>query len=55
MNSNRTEINKVNNRFLPIPESTVKGYESEPNIKDFEIIREIGAGSFGRVLLGEFF
>ena len=51
MNSNRTEINKVNNRFLPIPESTVKGYESEPNIKDFEIIREIGAGSFGRVFL----
>jgi aurora kinase len=51
MNSNRTEINKVNNRFLPIPESTIKGYESEPNIKDFEIIREIGAGSFGRVFL----
>ena len=51
MNSNRSEINKINNRFLPIPESTIKGYEPEPHIKDFEIIREIGAGSFGRVFL----
>ena len=51
MSSNRTEINKVNNRFLPIPESTLKGLESEPQIKDFEIIKELGSGSFGRVFL----
>ena len=51
MNSNRIEINKIDNRFLPIPESTIKGYELEPKIRDFEIIREIGAGSFGRVFL----
>ena len=51
MSSNRTEINKVNNRFLTIPESTLKGLESEPQIKDFDIIKELGSGSFGRVFL----
>ena len=38
-------------RFLPVPESVLKGLEKEPSISDFTIIREIGSGSFGRVLL----
>ena len=43
--------NNVPNRFLPIPESVLKGLESEPKISDFILIKEIGTGSFGRVLL----
>ena len=41
----------ITNRFLPVPESVLKGLEKEPSISDFTIIREIGSGSFGRVLL----
>ena len=41
----------LTNRFLPVPESVLKGLEKEPSIADFTIIREIGSGSFGRVLL----
>ena len=43
--------NDVQNRFLPIPESVLKGLESEPKISDFNLLKELGAGSFGRVLL----
>ena len=43
--------NNVTNRFLPIPESVAKGLESEPKISDFNFIKELGSGSFGRVLL----
>ena len=43
--------NNVMNRFLPIPESVLKGLESEPKITDFTLIKELGVGSFGRVLL----
>ena len=43
--------NNVINRFLPIPESVLKGLESEPKITDFTLIKELGVGSFGRVLL----
>jgi len=43
--------NNVLNRFLPIPESVLKGLESEPKITDFTLIKELGVGSFGRVLL----
>ena len=39
------------NRFLPMPESVLKGLESEPKITDFTLIKELGVGSFGRVLL----
>ena len=50
--SNKKVIkNNVINRFLPIPESVLKGLEPEPKITDFTLIREIGVGSFGRVLL----
>ena len=44
-------INNVMNRFLPMPESVLKGLESEPKITDFTLIKELGVGSFGRVLL----
>ena len=43
--------NQVANRFLPLPESYTKGLESEPKISDFTLIKELGRGSFGRVLL----
>jgi len=43
--------NNVMNRFLPMPESVLKGLESEPKITDFTLIKELGVGSFGRVLL----
>jgi len=43
--------NNVTNRFLPIPESVLKGLESEPKISDFTFIKELGVGSYGRVIL----
>ena len=47
----KSELNNVKNRFLPIPQSALKGLEPEPKIKDFEILKELGCGSFGRVFL----
>ena len=44
-------LNNVVNRFLPVPENVLKGLEPEPKISDFTLIKEIGTGSFGRVLL----
>ena len=49
--NNQITSNNVTNRFLPMPESVLKGLESEPKITDFTLINEIGSGSFGRVLL----
>lgn len=43
--------NDVQNRFLPIPGTVLKGLESEPKISDFIILKELGVGSYGRVLL----
>ena len=43
--------NDVANRFLPIPGSVLKGLESEPKISDFIVIKELGVGSYGRVIL----
>ena len=51
MNLNKIVLNNVKNRFLPIPESPSKGFEPEPKISDFECIKELGTGSFGRVYL----
>ena len=49
--ANKPEFNNVKNRFLPKPQSVLKGLEPEPKIKDFEILKELGCGSFGRVFL----
>ena len=43
--------NDVQNRFLPIPGTVLKGLESEPKISDFIVVKELGVGSYGRVLL----
>ena len=51
MNTNKKELNNVKNRFLPKPQSVLKGLEPEPKIKDFEMLKELGCGSFGRVFL----
>jgi len=51
MYPNNKLLNQVVNRFLPIPESALKGLEPEPKITDFTLIKELGVGSFGRVLL----
>ena len=51
MSANKIEINNVKNRFLPISESVAKGLEPEAKITDFQIIKELGAGSFGHVYL----
>ena len=44
------KINSVTNRFLPINKSVLNGLEPEPKISDFETIKQIGSGSFGRVI-----
>ncbi len=51
MSSNKVEKNNIKNRFLPISESVAKGLEPEPKITDFQIVKELGAGSFGHVYL----
>ena len=43
--------NNVLDRFLPIPPSVSKGLEAEPKISDFKPIKELGVGSYGRVIL----
>ena len=49
--NNIVRQNNVVNRFLPVPENVLKGLEPEPKISDFNLIKEIGIGSFGRVIL----
>ena len=44
-------FNNVKNRFLPLPRSSVAGLEHEPKKSDFDIIKELGIGSFGTVYL----
>ena len=53
MTTKKPELNSVKNRFLPKPQSALKCLEPEPNIKDFDIIKELGCGSFGRVFLAQ--
>ena len=48
---NKKYLNDVENRFLPLPRNAVEEYEHEPNISDFELIKELGVGSFGKVYL----
>lgn len=49
--SSKAKLNNVKNRFLPISEAVIKGLEPEPKITDFEKIKELGTGSFGKVFL----
>ena len=49
----KIKLNKVTNRFLPISESVKNGLERESKIDDFKIIKILGSGSFGKVLLSE--
>ena len=51
MNNNKIILNDVKNRFLPIPHSTINESNHEPNITDFQIIKELGSGSYGQVYL----
>ena len=48
---NKKYLNDVENRFLPLPRNAVEEYEPEPKITDFELIKELGVGSFGKVYL----
>ena len=48
---NKPMKNNVLNRFLPVPETVAKCLEPEPKITDFKLIKELGVGTFGRVLL----
>ena len=48
---NKKYLNEVENRFLPLPRNAVEEYEPEPKITDFELIKELGVGSFGKVYL----
>ena len=45
------KLNNVKYRFLPISESVSKGLERETKITDFEVLKELGSGSFGNVYL----
>ena len=45
--------NNVFNRILPITKSVELGLESEPKISDFNIIKELGTGSYSKVLLAQ--
>ena len=47
----KIRTNKVLLRFLPITKSVLEGLEPEPKITDFTLIKELGEGSFSRVLL----
>ena len=49
MKGNQSLLNDVKNRFLSLPLSAVEGLEHEPQISDFEYIKELGIGTFGKV------
>ena len=45
------KFNNVENSFLPKPENAVKGLEHKAKITDFEILRDLGSGRYGKVYL----
>jgi len=50
-NINREFLNNVKSRFLPLPRNATEKLEHELNMSDFEIKKELGIGSFGKVCL----
>ena len=48
---NKSFLNQVKNRFLPLPRNATEELEHEPNISDFNIIKEIGTGAYGKAYL----
>ena len=50
-NINYKFLNKVKERYLPLPKSVIEEYEHEPKISDFETIKQLGFGSFGKIYL----
>ena len=51
MKDNKSFLNNVNNRFLPLPRSAMEHLEHEPKKEDFDFIKELGIGTFGIVYL----
>ena len=48
---NKEFLNDIKFRFLSLPRSAVEGLEHEPKKSDFNIIKELGIGSYGTVYL----
>ena len=48
---NKSMLNDVKFRFLSLPKSATQGLEHEPQKSDFNIIKELGIGSYGTVYL----
>ena len=53
MSQKKPIMNQVSDRFLPVPQSVMQCLEPEPTIDDFHWIKNIGEGSFGKVMLFE--
>ena len=51
MNEKIAFLNPVKNSFLPLPRNATQSLEHEPSIKDFNIIKQLGIGSFRQVYL----
>ena len=45
--------NNISNRILPIAQSVLKGLEPERKLSDFNIIKELDSGTYGRIFLAE--
>ena len=48
---NKQFLNDVKERFLPLPRNATEELEHELNISDFEIKKDLGFGSYGKVCL----